>query len=119
MPPVITRDPVAVVVLAVPAVKVTAPDEARPVKVPTEVMLVCAAVPKAPTRVVAVTCPLTPIPPVTTSDPVAVVVLAVPAVNVTAPDEARPVRVPSEVMLVCAAVANVPVTPPEKLAVVP
>jgi len=72
-PPVMTRAPVPVVVLAVPLVKVVFPDA---VKVPVIVVAPEASVP-AVERFPAVTCPATPTPPETTRAPVLVVVLAV------------------------------------------
>jgi len=70
IPPVTTRAPVPVVVLAVPFVKVVIPDAER-----------------APvTMFPAVTCPVIPAPPVTRMAPVVVLVLAVPLVKLEIPE---------------------------------
>jgi len=93
------RVPVAVVVDATSAVNEVAPDTVSVVRVPTLVILGWEAVWSVPARVLAVTCPETPIPPVTTRVPVDVVPEAVPAVSVVAPDTVREVSVPRLVTL--------------------
>ena len=118
-PPVTINAPVDVVVEAVEFVIDTAPLDVNPVNVPTEVILVWAAVANVPV-ILPVTdkapptfnAPPIPTPPVTIKAPVDVVVEAVEFVIETVPLDVNPVNVPTEVIEGCAAVANVPVILP-------
>ena len=111
-----------------PAVRIlppcTLPVTDKALKVPTEVILVCAAVNSVPVRLVALTLPAVKLPVALINPPVNMLAPVTLPLELIAP-EFNEVNVPTDVILGCAAVVTVPAVvaevaePTVKLAAVP